>query len=224
MSERGTYIRAVEAHFLKYRGTGFVLSPKDEALVDGWYDKQIPLQSILRGLDEAVVEMRERENRLQFRPRSISYFARSVEAYSKRTSFAAPSTPKAVDAVVSESKKSLKDTLLHEVRLLEKRLDTQQIEQLNGIKEELRGASEDRLWTILPTLDTDLSQLLKTWLSDEQRETLAEQARDRVSRECGPYLSPKARNEQEAEALAVLCRDHFGFDGLLSVATEVTKS
>ena len=224
MSERGTYIRAVEAHFLKYRGTGFVLSPKDEALVDAWYDKQIPLQSILRGLDEAVTEMRERENRLKFRPHSISYFARSVEAYSKRTSFAAPSTPKAVEEVVREGEKSLKDTLLHELHVFKERLDARESEQLDGIDAEVRGACEDTLWAILPRLDDDLNEMLKTWLPDDKRETLVEQAREQVRRECGPYLSPKARDEQEAEALAALCREHFGFDGLMAVATEVTKS
>ena len=108
--------------------------------------------------------------------------------------------------------------------MFKERLDTRESEQLDGIDAEVRGACEDTLWAILPRLDDDLNEMLKTWLPDDQRETLVEQAREQVRRECGPYLSPKARDEQEAEALAALCREHFGFDGLMAVATEVTKS
>jgi len=209
----------VEAHFLKYRGSGFVLSPKDEALVDRWYRKEIPLQNILRSLDAAVTEMRERENRLHFRPRSISYFARSVEAQTKTFSSPQSSNSKLAPPPTS----SLQSELISSLGLLAKRLEGKDASQLRRIGDTLEQATDDTLWDLLPALDSELNALLLEWMPTSERELVEQKARDSVLRECGPYLSPKAKEEQEAEAAANLCREHFGFGGFMALAIEQTS-
>ena len=219
MSDRGSYIRAVEAHFLKYRGSGFVLSPKDEALVDSWYRKNIPPQNILRGLDQAVTQMRERENRLHHRPRSISYFARSVEAHTK--TFRPNQTSQA--KLVEPSERSLVSDLVSSLRALAEGVAATADAQLKEIGERIERTSEDALWELLPSLDSELNAVLLGLMSTSERELMEEQAQATVLRECGPYLSPKAKEEQEVEALANLCREHFGFKGLMTLAIARTS-
>ena len=221
VSDRGSYIRAVEAHFLKYRGTGFVLSPKDEALVDSWYEKKIPLQNILRGLDEAVTQMRERESRLHFRPRSISYFARSVEAHSKVAS--TPTVSVSTEEVVHGGN-DLQRKLLVGLRDLETRLEARDSSILRSIGRKIEEASNDGVWGLLPALDADLNRLMSEHLPTDERIRLQAEAEQIVRRECGPYLSPKAKMEQEAEAMADLCRAHFDFEGLMALATRRNES
>jgi hypothetical protein len=212
VTDRGTYIRAVETHFLKYRGSGFVLSPKDEAVVDGWFRKDIPLQNILRGLDEAVSEMRERENRSSFRPRSISYFARTVEARTKTTGRVFASKKKEPTSV------SLRGRLEAAIGHLKRRLSRDAAEELSGIEEALDSSSEEGIWTLLSELDVRVDRILLASLPNVETEAMEGLARDLVIRECGPHISPQARAEQESEERARLCRTHFEFEGLMAIA------
>jgi hypothetical protein len=220
VSDRGAYIRAVEAHFLKYRGSGFVLSPKDEAVVDGWFRKDIPLNNILRGLDEAVSEMRERESRSNFRPRSISYFARTVEARTKTTSRL--SVPK-------KEERSTGVSLPHQLtaaigRLKARELSSEAAQELRGVEKTLEGATEEDVWTLLPELDVRVDRVLLGSLPSVETEAMGVQARDVVNRECGPHISPHARAEQESEEKARLCRSYFGFEGLMEIALSRGKA
>src|SRR5262245_43106979 len=63
MSETGedrAYYGAVEAAFIRRRGTPFLLSPKDFALVREWRVLGIPLEVVERGIDEAFSRREER--------------------------------------------------------------------------------------------------------------------------------------------------------------------
>jgi hypothetical protein len=63
MSETGAdraYYAAVEAAFIRRRGTPFLLSPKDFALVQEWRALGIPLEVVERGIDEAFARREER--------------------------------------------------------------------------------------------------------------------------------------------------------------------
>src|ERR1700738_2159337 len=54
------YYAAVEAAFIRRRGTPFLLSPKDFALVQEWRGLGIPLEVVERGIDEAFSRREER--------------------------------------------------------------------------------------------------------------------------------------------------------------------
>ena len=58
--EDRAYYEAVEAAFIRRRGTPFLLSPKDFALVREWRALGIPLAVVERGIDEAFSRREER--------------------------------------------------------------------------------------------------------------------------------------------------------------------
>jgi hypothetical protein len=54
------YYAAVEAAFIRRRGTPFLLSPKDFALAKQWRALGVPLAAVERGIDEAFARRQER--------------------------------------------------------------------------------------------------------------------------------------------------------------------
>ncbi len=64
MSETGgdrAYYAAVEAAFIRRRGTPFLLSPKDFALMKEWRALGVPEEIVVRGIDEAFSNREERQ-------------------------------------------------------------------------------------------------------------------------------------------------------------------
>jgi hypothetical protein len=55
------YYRAVEDHFAALRGTPFLFSPKDFALLRRWWGEGVPLAAVLAGIGEVWERRRERE-------------------------------------------------------------------------------------------------------------------------------------------------------------------
>src|SRR3990170_6348037 len=55
------YYRAVEDHFAALRGTPFLFSPKDFALLRRWWGEGVPLAALLAGIGEVCERRRERE-------------------------------------------------------------------------------------------------------------------------------------------------------------------
>src|ERR1700693_436884 len=89
MSETGgdrAYYAAVEAAFIRRRGTRFLLSPKDVALMKEWRVLGIPEEVVVRGIDEAFSNREERQaagrvNALSYcRDAVLVAWERSVEA------------------------------------------------------------------------------------------------------------------------------------------------
>ena len=63
MSETGEdrdYYRAAEAAFIRRRGTPFLLSPKDFALLKQWRALGVPLEAVEHGIDDAFTRREER--------------------------------------------------------------------------------------------------------------------------------------------------------------------
>ncbi len=72
------YFTEVEEHFQKARGTGlFLLSPLDWALIESWKDAGVPLEAVLRGIDEAFEKWRGRKTKTQM-VNSLAYCAQAV--------------------------------------------------------------------------------------------------------------------------------------------------
>ena len=55
------YYRAVEDHFARLRGTLFLFSPKDFALLRGWWKEAVPLAAVIAGIGEATTKKAERD-------------------------------------------------------------------------------------------------------------------------------------------------------------------
>ena len=53
------YFQAIEDHFRKLRGTHLLLSPRDNPMIDSWWESGIPLEVVLRALDSVFRRRRE---------------------------------------------------------------------------------------------------------------------------------------------------------------------
>jgi hypothetical protein len=85
-----TYYRAVEDHFAALRGTPFLFSPKDFALLRGWYKGGVPLAAVLAGIGEAWERRRERDGDPIS---SLSYCRHAVTRHARRLLAAHVGTP-----------------------------------------------------------------------------------------------------------------------------------
>ncbi len=56
------YYRSIEDAFARLRGTPFLLSPRDFALLQRWWAEEVPLAAVLAGLAEVFAKRRERHD------------------------------------------------------------------------------------------------------------------------------------------------------------------
>ncbi len=91
------YFTEIEDHFQKARGSGlFLLSPIDWALIEAWKIAGIPLEAVLRGIDQAFEKWRKRPAKARIQMvNSLAYCAQAVatEAQAMATGAAAKSSP-----------------------------------------------------------------------------------------------------------------------------------
>jgi hypothetical protein len=72
------YFTEIEEHFQRARGTSlFLLSPLDWSLIEIWKNSGIPLEAVLRGIDEAFEKWRSRKSKLRM-INSLAYCAQAV--------------------------------------------------------------------------------------------------------------------------------------------------
>ncbi len=73
------YFTEIEEHFQRRRGTTLLLSTLDWALIETWKDAGIPLEAVLRGIDEAFDKYDQRPSKSQ-KVNSLAYCAQAVLA------------------------------------------------------------------------------------------------------------------------------------------------
>jgi hypothetical protein len=74
------YFTEIEEHFQRVRGTGlFLVSPLDWSLIETWKNAGIPLEAVLRGIDDAFDKWRSRKSKIQM-VNSLAYCAQTVLA------------------------------------------------------------------------------------------------------------------------------------------------
>jgi hypothetical protein len=71
------YFEEIEAHFAARRGTPFILSAKDWALMKSWHDDEVPLPVVIEAID-SVFEKNETSGR-QKKINSLSYCRHAVK-------------------------------------------------------------------------------------------------------------------------------------------------
>jgi len=73
------YFTEVEEHFQRARGTSlFLMSPLDWALVEGWKNSGVPLEAVLRGIDDAFEKYNARKRKTAQQVNSLSYCAQAI--------------------------------------------------------------------------------------------------------------------------------------------------
>jgi hypothetical protein len=90
------YFTEIEEHFQKARGTSlFLLSPLDWALIEAWKNAGVPLEAVLRGIDEAFAKWRSRRSKVRA-VNSLTYCAQAVLTEAERMARNAGSAAKPV--------------------------------------------------------------------------------------------------------------------------------
>ncbi len=151
------YFTEIEEHFQRARGTSlFLLSPLDWALIETWKNSGVPLEAVLRGIDQAFAKWRAKKSRVQM-VNSVAYCAQAVMAETQkmadnnpsraaRQQEAAPFPPEALRRHIEEAIAAIRATKFPELHLV--------ADSLAAILEDLPANSAD-----LESLEQHLSSL-----------------------------------------------------------------
>jgi hypothetical protein len=176
------YYTEIEEHFRRARGTGlFLLSPLDWALIESWKMAGVPLEAVLKGVDEAFEKWRSRKNKRR-NVNSLAYCAQAVlEAAQRapdrpaRRQSEAPFTVDELRGHLTQAAGALRangNQALHELAAALDALAAdagEQIQQLEDLERRLTafedkivavlraGQSEEDLYAIREALDKELS-------------------------------------------------------------------
>lgn len=189
--DRG-YYQAAEAAFIRRRGTPFLLSPKDFALLKEWRALGVPVEAIEQGIDEAFSRREERS--ATRRVNSLSYCRDAVlEAWERRLQTSVgrgsriragePDVPRALEALaerlrqVAGRRPDLAEPLESALRSIE------------WLQKSRKSAEETE--NSLARLDRRLAGALYDALSEHERSRLAAQVEASLAR---------ARIRMDAEA------------------------
>lgn len=180
MTNYFNYFTEIEDHFQRVRGTGlFLLSPLDWALIEAWKNAGIPLEAVLRGIDQAFEKWRKRPARARTQMvNSIAYCAQVIAAEAQamasgtpaRTSAAAPPfSLEEVGAFIVRNGEALRKAGQQDLAASLESLDVEslytdmeQLEQrLTAIEEKMvarlrAAASEEALFEARRSLDVEL--------------------------------------------------------------------
>ena len=98
------YFTEIEAYFWKKRGAHLLVSPLDWAIMEAWQKAGVPLEAVLKGIDNAF-ESYQRSRRGANKPlKSLAYCTDAVlEAAEEQKEAAAGSTPKTTDAAKQQA-------------------------------------------------------------------------------------------------------------------------
>ncbi len=189
------YFTEIEDHFQRARGTGlFLLSPLDWALIEAWKNAGIPLEAVLRGIDQAFDKWRSRPPRARLQMvNSLAYCAQAIAAEvqamvdggpAKSASGAPPFSLEDVRAYVARNAAALRKASLEELAAA---LEAMPVDTLYGDLEQL----EQRL--------TALEEKMIARLRADASDQALFEARRTLDRELKPY-----RGKMSTEQLAML--------------------
>ena len=192
------YFTEIEEHFQRARGTGlFLLSPLDWALIENWKNIGIPLESVLKGIDEAFEKWRSRKQKRRL-VNSIAYCAQAVLESAQRSPAGSRRSATVVEAPFTAAE--LCAHLKNAAVAIRKRTESSfaeialSLENLAGKAEENLGQLED-LERRLTALEEKLVAILRTLQSEEELYSL----RESLDRELKPY-----RGKMTADQLVML--------------------
>jgi hypothetical protein len=96
------YFTEIEDHFQRARGTSlFLLSPLDWALIESWKNSGVPLEAVLRGVDEAFEKWRAGKPRARM-VNSLAYCTQAVMTAAERMAESSPRPASGLAAPGSE--------------------------------------------------------------------------------------------------------------------------
>src|SRR5215467_8249688 len=180
--EDRSYYQAAEAAFIRRRGTPFLLSPRDYALLKEWRALGVPLEAIEEGIDQAFSRREERS--AVGKVNSLSYCRDAVlEAWERRseTAVGRGSFGPGQEAEVAPAVRALADR----IRDVASRRPDLAAPLQSAVRSLEKLASSGRA---ADTMEASLARLDKR-LAKEIAEALPEADRGRLDREVESSLS-----------------------------------
>ena len=189
------YFTEIEEHFQRARGTGlFLLSPLDWALIEAWRNGGIPLEAVLRGIDQAFEKWRSRPPRARIQMvNSLAYCAQAIAAEAQAMAGGVPTQTRSAPPPFS-----LDDIRVYVARNAAalRRADLEEIAAL------LDGLGLDLLYHDLEQLDQRLTAIEEKMIARLRIEASDEnlfEARRSFDEQLKPY-----RGKMSADQLAML--------------------
>ena len=191
------YFTEVEEHFQRARGTVLLLlSPLDWALIETWKNSGVPLEAVLRGIDDAFAKWRARKSKTQA-VNSLAYCAQAVAKQAEEMAKGQPSASASADQPPFPPDE-IRAYLLRNAAKLDARFPA-----LAAALREIEASLDTHL-ADLQQLDqrlTALEEKLIASLRAEASEDLLLEARKQLDRQLAPY-----RGKMSAPQLAMLER------------------
>lgn len=193
------YFTEIEDHFQRARGTGlFLLSPIDWALIENWKNAGVPLEAVLRGIDEAFEKWRGRKNKRRM-INSLLYCAQAVAEAAGRVSSRAGSRAGEAPFSAEELRRYLENAAT-QLRA------HQGMQEIAASVTALAAESEQYVRNLedlerrLTALEDKMTAILRATASEETLYAI----RESLDRELRPY-----RGKMSAEQLSMLERRYM---------------
>jgi hypothetical protein len=197
------YFTEIEEHFQRARGTGlFLLSPLDWALIESWKTAGVPLDAVLKGIDDAFEKWHSRKRKHRF-VNSVAYCAQAVLEVAQR----APS-PRQVDTQSGDAPfapEELRTHLKKAAEILRARPEAS-FQEIASSLEALAAAAEHHVHQLedlerrLTAMEDKMVAAARTLESDETLYSI----RNALDAELRPY-----RGKMTADQLATLERRYL---------------
>jgi hypothetical protein len=194
------YFTEIEEHFQRARGSGlFLLSPLDWALIENWKNAGVPLEAVLRGIDDAFEKWRSRKGKRR-NVNSVAYCAQAVLEAAQRTGSRktiAPDAPFADEELRSYLNKAATAYLAHPAAAVHEIAAS-----LQAIANDLaeQGKNLEDLERRLTVLEEKAVAMIRSTQSDEDLYAI----RIALDQELKPY-----RGKMSAEQLSMLERRYL---------------
>jgi hypothetical protein len=183
------YFQVIESHFLQKRGNPVLLSPKEWGLIREWYDSEIPMDVVIRGIDRAFEGKKDEPDSIS----SLRYCRRLVKSEYKRyvkslegktTSEANPAAEsrnvaeylqRLCDALMESSKMAVEKGNAGLSRLLDENSTKLKDQILDPFLKDQRNDLQ-RVEEQLTTMEKEIEQVLLPSISENQMKLLKEEA------------------------------------------------
>jgi hypothetical protein len=194
------FFTEIEEHFQRARGTGlFLLSPLDWALIESWKNSGIPLEAVLKGIDDAFEKWRARKikrrlvNSLAYCAQAVLEAARNAPA-SDRPKAEAPFAPEELSGHLRKNAAAYAlrpEPALQEIAVTLEKLALDSSRELPSL---------ENLERRLTALEDKVVAILRSAQGDEDLYAI----RQSLDRELNPY-----RGKMTADQLAMLERRYL---------------
>jgi hypothetical protein len=194
------FFTEIEEHFQRARGTGlFLLSPLDWALIESWKNSGIPLEAVLKGIDDAFERWRARKikrrlvNSLAYCAQAVLEAARNAPA-SGRPQGEAPFAPEELNGHLRKNAAAYAQRPEPALREIAVTLEKLALDSSN------EPSSLEDLERRLTALEDKVVAILRSAQSDEDLYAI----RQSLDRELNPY-----RGKMTADQLSMLERRYL---------------